>query len=101
MEAHNATQKFSTETVAAAAVRHAADCIEELKEKGEPMGTRQTYRRGYNAGDEWLCNGGLSGDALDEALDHFGNVAALACKHDISGEDAAEFYRNQADVLEA
>ena len=101
MEAHNATQKFSTETVAAAAVRHAADCIEELKEKGEPMGTRQTYRRGYNAGDEWLCNGGLSGDALDEALDHFGNVAALACKHDISGEDAVEFYRNQADALEA
>jgi len=51
MKQNTTTQKFSTEKVAAAAVRHAADCIDELVAKGEPMESRQTYRRGFNAGD--------------------------------------------------
>jgi len=86
---------------AAAALRHAADCIDELVEKGEPMGPRQTFRRGFNAGDRYLVDSALTGGAFDEANDELGDVAAMALEHDIDGCDAATFYRNQADALEA
>jgi len=96
-------QKARNEAInytAAAALRHAADCVEELVEKGEPMGTRQTYRRGYNPADRYIVNSELGGDDLEEALDKMGDIIAKALEYDISGKDAATFYRNQADVLE-
>jgi len=95
-------QKARNEAInytAAAALRHAADCIDELVEEGEPMGNRQTYRRGYNPADRYIIDSELSGDDLEEALDKMGDVTAKACEHNISGKDAATFYRNQADVL--
>ena len=85
----------------AAALRHAADCVEELKEKGEPMGPRQTFRRGYNAADDYLVNSALTAGAFDDAVDTVGDVVTMALDHDIDGTDAATFYRNQADALEA
>ena len=84
----------------AAALRHAAECIEELVDAGEPMGPRQTFRRGYNAADDYLLDTVLTGDDFEAAADQAGDVAALAQKHGIAGKDAAEFYRNKADALE-
>jgi hypothetical protein len=85
---------------AAAALRHAADCVEELVEKGEPMGDHQTFRRGYNAADEYIVGSELGGSDFEEATDKVGDVAAMALDHGINGEDAATFYRNQADEIE-
>jgi len=85
---------------AAAALRHAADCIDELAEAGEPMGNRQTFRRGYNAADEYVVGSELGGDDFEEAVDKVGDVAGKALEHGINGTDAATFYRNQADTLE-
>jgi hypothetical protein len=96
-------QKARNEAInytAAAALRHAADCIDELVEKGEPMGSHQTFRRGYNAADRYVVDSELSGDDFDEGVDKVGDVAGMALDHDISGKDAATFYRNQADELE-
>ena len=84
----------------AAALRHAATCVEELVEKGEPMQSRQTYRRGYNAAYDYVIESELGGDDSEEALDIVGDTIAMANKHDISGKDAATFYRNKADGLE-
>jgi hypothetical protein len=86
---------------AAAALRHAADCVEELAEKGEPMGDRQTFRRAFNAADGYLVDSALTGAAFDEASDEIGDVVGMALDHGINGKDAATFYRNQADALEA
>jgi len=97
-------QKARNEAInytAAAALRHAANCVEELVEKGEPMGDRQTFRRGYNPADSYIIDSELSDDELDEALDEMGDIVAMALEHEIDGKDAATFYRNQADALEA
>ena len=96
MEAHNAT----TDAIAADALRHAADCVAELKKKGEPMGAHQTFRRGYNAADQFVVNSPLSGDEFAEAVDVAGDAIGMALDHEIAGKDAAEFYRNKADSIE-
>ena len=85
---------------AAAALRHAADCIDELVAKGEPMGDHQTFRRGYNAADEYIVGSELGGSDFEKATDKVGDVAGMALDHSINGEDAATFYRNQASELE-
>jgi hypothetical protein len=95
-EARNETINYT----AAAALRHAADCVEELVEKGEPMGDRQTFRRGYNAADDYIVESELGGKDFQEATDKVGDVAGMALDHSINGKDAATFYRNQADELE-
>jgi len=95
----NARKEAINHTVAAA-LRYAADCVDELVEKGEPMQSNQTFRRGYNAADQYICNSELVGDDFGEAADEVGDVAGMALEHDISGKEAAEFYKNQADELE-
>jgi hypothetical protein len=96
MEAHPAT----TDAIAADALRHAADCVEQLKEKGEPMGPHQTFRRGYDAADQFVVDSPLTGDKFNEAVDVAGDAIGMALDHEITGTDAAEFYRNKADAIE-
>ena len=94
------TEAETINYTSAAALRHAADCIDELVEKGEPMQPRQTFRRGYNAAYDSLVESELTAHAFDDADNKVGDVVGLALDHDISGKDAATFYRNQADELE-
>jgi len=84
------------EEIAAEALNHAADCVEELVEQGEPMGVRQTYRRAFRPGDRYIVeetNGG------EDALDEFGEVVAEACANELEGEKAAQVYRINADEM--
>lgn len=99
-EAMQTSEEEVINYTAAAALRHAADCIDELVEKGEPMQKNQTFRRGFNAADQYLCESALSGKSFDDANDRMGDVVAMALEHGIAGKDAATFYRNQADTLE-
>lgn len=99
-EAIQTTEEETINHIAAQALRHAADCIEDLVDAGEPMGSRQTFRRGFNAADSKLVDSALSGKAFEAASDKVGDVAGMAVEHDINGQDAATFYRNQADALE-
>jgi len=100
MEAKQATtDETDVEQTAADALRHAADCIDELVDKGEPMGSRQTYRRGFNAADRQLVESPLSGSDFEEATDLVGEVTTMALNHEIGGKDAATFYRNRADSI--
>ena len=80
--------------------RQAGKCILKLVEAGEPMGPRQTYRRGFNAADEFVCDSPATGRAFEQATDKVGDVLVMALNHEISGEQAAEFYYNQADSIE-
>lgn len=101
MEAKQATTEEEViNYTTAAALRHAADCIDELVNKGEPMQSRQTFRRGYNAADDYIVESALTAHAFEEAIDKAGDVTTMALDHEISGGDAATFYRNQADNLE-
>jgi len=100
-QAMRTTEEEVLNYTAAAALRHAADCVDELVEKGEPMGKQQTFRRGFNAADSYIVESALTGQAFDDAIDEMGDVMGMALDHDISGSDAATFYRNQADALEA
>ena len=97
MVAQHATE---VDAITAKALRHAADCILKLVEKGEPMGPQQTYRRGFNAADEFICDSPATGNDFEQATDKVGDVAVMALNHDISGEQAAEFYNNQADLID-
>ena len=99
-QAEACTEEETINYTAAAALRHGAECIDELVEKGEPMGPRQTFRRGYNAADDYVVDSALTAKAFEDAVNKVGDVAAMALNHDISGKDAATFYRNQADELE-
>jgi len=83
----------------AAALRHAAECVDELVEKGEPMGDQQTNRRAYRPADKLVCDSDVSGEDFEEAMDIVGETIALATKHYISGAQAAKFYRNKADSI--
>jgi len=101
MEAKQTTSdETNVEQTAADALRYAADCIDELVDKGEPMGPRQTYRRGFNAADDQLVESPLSGKDFEKASDIVGDVTTMALNHEISGKDAAEFYRNRAQSVE-
>ena len=100
MEAHNATNEAQTDKITAEALRHAGKCILKLVEAGEPMGPRQTYRRGFNAADEFVCDSPATGRAFEQATDKIGDVGVMALNHEISGEQAAEFYYNQAESIE-
>ena len=91
----------SVDRIAAEALRHAADCVEELKEKGEPMGPRQTFRRGYNAADDKVVESPLTGSDFEACIDVIGDAVGMALDHEITGKDAAEFYRNKADSIDA
>jgi hypothetical protein len=42
---------------------------------------------------------GRIGPTFDRAIDIFSEPLQMALKHDISGKDAAEFYRNQAQAM--
>ena len=99
MEAQQATTDAQTATTAEA-LRHAGKCILELVEKGEPMGDRQTFRRGYNAADSYIQDSRLSSKEMEAAWDKVGDVAGMALDHGIGGEEAAEFYYNQAAAIE-
>ena len=97
----SATKSTTVNQIAAESLRHAAECVDELVEKGEPMGPHQTFRRGYNAADSFVVSSPLSGDELAECVDVAGDAVGMALDHEISGKDAAEFYRNKADAIEA
>ena len=93
-------KSITIDSAVAESLRHGAQCIDELVDKGEPMGERNTYRRGFNAADEYLVEQTpLKGSAFEKAADKMGDVAIMAHKHGINGKDAAEFYRNKADAI--
>ncbi len=96
MEAQQAT---NVEQIAIDALNHAADCVDELVEAGEPMGPQQTHRRGYRPADKLVCESNATGEDFEEAMDLIGEAISLAAKHDIAGKEAAEFYRNKADAI--
>ena len=96
----SATITTPVNRIAAESLRHAADCVEELKEKGEPMGPHQTFRRGYNAADTFIVKSPLTGSDFDGAIDVAGDAIGMALDHEITGTNAAEFYRNKADAIE-
>lgn len=101
MEAQPATMNESnTDKITAKALHYASECIVKLVEAGEPMGPQQTYRRGFNAADEFLCDSPATGRDFEQATDKVGDVAVMALNHGISGEKAAEFYHNQAENIE-
>ena len=100
MEAKQATNEAQTDKTTAEALRHAGKCILKLVEAGEPMGPQQTFRRGFNAADEYLVESPTTGKAFHRASDKVGDVAVMALNHEISGEQAAEFYYNQAESIE-
>ena len=100
MEAQQATNEAQTDKITAEALRHAGKCILQLVKADEPMGPQQTYRRGFNAADEFVCDSPATGRAFEQATDKVGDVTVMALKHNISGEQAAEFYYNQAQTID-
>jgi hypothetical protein len=103
------TTAQNAETIAVEALLTAADTIEqwvdnehdhyEGTDKTPCIGTQNTYRRAFNSADKYVCDSSAKGPTFDRAIDIFSEPLQMALKHDISGKDAAEFYRNQAQAM--
>lgn len=101
-----AKQSKKAETIGAEALLKAADTVEQWVDNEKDhykgydetpcIGPENTYRRAFNAADKYAVESEATGDKFDSVVDCFGDVIAMAKKHDIDGKDAAEFYRNKA-----
>jgi len=97
------------ETIAVEALLKAADTIEqwvanehehyEGTDKTPCIGPQNTFRRAFNTADKYVCDSSASGPTFDRAIDIFSEPMQMALKHDISGKDAAAFYRNKAQAM--
>lgn len=99
-------QATKPETIAAECLLKAAETVEkwvdnerehyEGTDKTPCVGPRNTYRRAFNIADEYACNSSATGSDFERVVDLFSEPMTMALKHDISGKEAAEFYRNKA-----
>jgi len=98
-----------TTAVAIEALLTAAETVEQWVDNQEAhyegtdktaiVGARQTYRRAFNSAYDYNVDSELTGNQFDRAEDIFSEPLTMALEHDISGKDAAEFYRNQAKAM--
>ena len=100
---------ITTEEMAAECLEHAAATVSEWIDNLEAHhggegyaggGPNQTFDRAFNAAFDYNQKElPTKGDAFDAVEDCFSEPLVMALEHDISGKDAATFYKNQAAEL--
>lgn len=104
-----ATQSTKVQTIAAEALLTAADTVERWvnNEREHYEGTddsaiitdRQTFNRAFNAAYDYNVEADTSGDKFDAVENKFSKSMQEALSNELSGLEAAEYYRQHAKEM--